>query len=131
MFRRFVSASSIACIAIAFGALVILLVPAVTRERIYPLAIVWCFVPAVWGLWAMSVPSAWVPQRLPLWGAILGLMAGLLAAFVLNLPSRILGGTVPVTFRGVAVVVAVVFYYFLWMLVRAAYRSLGNPASAA
>jgi len=131
MFRRFVSGSAIASIAIAFGALVILLMPVVIRERIYPVMIAWCFVPAVWGLWAMSAPAGWVPQRLPLWGAILGLMAGLLAAFVLDLPSRILGVTVPVTFRGVAVVVAVVFYYFLWMLVRAAYRSLGNPTSAA
>ena len=131
MFRRFVSGSAIASIGIAFGALVILLTPALTVQRIYPLTVVWCFVPAVWGLWAMFAPVGWVPQRLPLWGAILGLIAGLLAAFILNLPSRILGVTVPVTLRGVAVVVIVVFYYFLWMLVRVAYRSLGTPTSVA
>jgi hypothetical protein len=68
---------------------------------------------------------------LPLWGAILGLIAGVLAAFVLNLPFRVLGETVPVTLRGVGVVVIMVFYYLLWMLVRFAYRSLGTPTSAA
>ena len=79
----------------------------------------------------MLAPSGWVPQRLPIWGGILGLIAGVLAAFVLNLPSRVLGVTVPVILRGVAVVVIVAFYYFLWMLVRIAYRSLGTPTAVA
>lgn len=131
MFRRFVSASAIASIGIAFGALVILLMPTVTRERIYPLTVVWCFVPAVWGLWAMLAPAGWVPERFPQWGVILGLMAGVLVVFVLNLPSRVFGVTVPVILRGVGVVAAVVFYYFLWMLVRVAYRSLGTTTPAA
>ncbi len=131
MFRRFVSASAIASMVIALGALVILLTPAQAVQRFYPLTIWWCLAPLVWGLWAMLAPSRWVPQRLPLWGAILGLVAGLLAAFVLNLPARALGVTVPVTVRGVGVVVMVVFYYVLWMLVRVAYRSLGPPTSVA
>ena len=131
MFRRFVSGSAIASVVIGFGALVVLLMEGLAVQRFYPLTLVWCFVPAVWGLWAMFAPAGWVPQRLPLWGAILGLMAGLLAAFVLNLPLRGFGATVPVTWRGMAVVVIVVFYYFLWMLVRVAYRSLGAPTSAA
>jgi hypothetical protein len=38
---------------------------------------------------------------------------------------------VPVILRGVGVVVIVAFYYFLWMLVRVAYRSLGTPTSVA
>jgi hypothetical protein len=79
----------------------------------------------------MLGPAAWVPQRLPIWGAILGLIAGLLGVFILDLPSRISGQTLPVTLRGVAVVVITVFYYFLWMLVRVAYRSLGTTTSAA
>lgn len=131
MFRRFVSASAIASMVIALGALVILLAPAQAVPRFYPLTIWWCLAPLVWGLWAMLAPSSWVPQRLPLWGAILGLVAALLAAFVLNLPARALGVTVPGTVRGVAVAVMVVFYYVLWMLVRVAYRSLGPPTSVA
>ena len=131
MLRRFVSGSAIASIGIAFGALVVLLAPAVTQQRIYPLTVVWCFVPAVWGLWTMFAPVAWVPQRLPQWGAILGVIAGVLAAFLLNLPSRVSGQVVPVTFRAVAVALIVVIYYFLWMLVRLAYRSLGTPAPTA
>lgn len=58
-------------------------------------------------------------------------MAGVLVAFVLNLPSRVAGVPLPVIVRGVGVVVAAVLYYFLWMLVRLAYRSLGTRAAAA
>lgn len=131
MFRRFVSASAIASIAIACGALVIVLTHGRDFPWFYPLATVWCFAPLVWGLWAMIAPSRWVPQRLSLWGAILGLIAGLLVVFVLNLPWRVLGITVPVIVRGVAVVAIVAFYDLLWMLVRVAYLSLGGPTSAA
>jgi hypothetical protein len=62
---------------------------------------------------------------------MLGLIAGALAAFVLNLPSRILGQTVPAALRGVGVGVIVVFYYVLWMLVRAVYRRLALRAENA
>jgi len=129
MFQRFVAASAIASVVIAFGALVVVLAPALTLQRIYPLTIIWCFVPLAWGIWALLAPTAWVPQRFPLWGAILGLIAGSLAAFVLNLPSRILGETVPFTWRGLAVVVMAAFYYLLWLLVRNAYRSLASSKS--
>jgi hypothetical protein len=132
MFRRFVSGSAVAATVIALVALVIMVAPALAVRRLYPIPIMWlAFAPLVWGLWAMVAPSAWVPQRLPIWGAILGLIAGLLGAFVLNLPSRVLGETVPVTLRGVGVGVIVVAYYFLWMLVRIAYRSLGSATSRA
>ena len=103
MFRRFVSGSAVAAIAIAFVALVIMVAPALAVRRLYPIPIMWlAFAPLVWGLWAMLAPSAWVPQRLPVWGAILGLIGGLLGGFVLNLPSRVVGGPVPVILRGVA-----------------------------
>jgi hypothetical protein len=124
MLSRFAAGSAIASIAIALGALVIVLTPGLTFERIYPLTIIWCLAPLAWGVWALLAPAAWVPQRLPLWGAILGLIAGLLAAYVLNMPARVLGETISVAGRGVAVVVLTVFYYALWMLVRLAYRSL-------
>lgn len=131
MCRRFVSASAVASVAIACAALVIVLTHGLSVARFYPLPIIWCFAPLAWGLWAMVAPSSWVPHRLSLWGAILGLIAGLLLGFVFNLPWRVLGITVPVIVRGVAVVVIVVFYYFLWVLVRVAYRSLGAPTSVA
>lgn len=51
--------------------------------------------------------------------------------FVLNLPSRVLGATVPVILRAAGVAVATGGYYFLWMLVRLAYRSLHKPAPTA
>jgi len=131
MFRRFVSGSAIASIAIAFAVLVLLLVHGLAAQRFFLLTAMWCFAPLVWGLWAMIAPSSWLPQRLPLWGAILGLLAGVSAFVVLNLPLRVLGVTAPVILRGVGVVVIVVFYYFLWMLVRMAFRSLGTPTPVA
>ncbi|MBZ5707222.1 MAG: hypothetical protein LAN63_17890 [Acidobacteriia bacterium] len=124
MFPRFAAGCAIASMAIALGALVMVLTPGLTFERIYPLTIIWCMAPLAWGVWALLAPATWVPQRLPLWGAILGLMAGLLAAYVLNMPSRVLGETLSVAGRAVVVVVLTVFYYVLWMLVRVACRAL-------
>jgi len=129
MFPRFAAGSAIASIAIALGALVVVLAPGLTFERIYPLTIIWCLAPLAWGVWALLAPAAWVPQRLPLWGAMLGLMAGLLAAYVFNIPSRVLGETLSVVGRAVAVLVLTVLYYVLWMLVRVAWRSLASATS--
>ena len=127
MFQRFAAGSAIASMAIALAALVVLLIPILSFQSIYPLPVIWCMVPLVWGLWAMIAPKAWVPQRLPLWGAILGLIAGVFAAFVLNLPSQFAGQAVPGWLRGLGVLFGVVFYYLLWMLVRVAFRSLVAP----
>jgi hypothetical protein len=129
MFQRFAAASAIASIAIALGALSLILTASLTFQRIYPLTIIWCLAPSVWGIWALIAPTAWVPQRLPLWGAILGLIAGLLAAFVLNMPSRVLGQAVSFTVRGVGAGIMAVFYYLLWILVRVAYRSLASTTA--
>ncbi len=131
MLRRFVAASSIACIGIAFATFVISLVPGLSWQRAYPLAVLWCFAPFVWGIWAMLAPSSGVPERLPAWGALLGLIAALGAAFVLNLPSRVLGQAVPAPLRSIWVIVMVVAYYFLWMLVRAVYRAIAPAEPAA
>jgi cobalamin synthase len=131
MIRRFVSASAIACIAIAVAVLVVLLIPALPLHKVYLLPTVWCFAPLAWGLWAMLAPSSWVPQRLPIWGTMLGLVAGLLVGFVINLPARILGAPVPPIARAVGVLVIVVVYYLLWMLVRVVYRALGGQTSGA
>jgi hypothetical protein len=122
MLKRFLAASGVAALGIALGAGAILLFPALARAPALP--VLWCFAPLAWGLWAMCAPDRWVPQRFPNWGAILGLMAGVLAAFVLNLPSQVRGELVPARLRIIAVGVMVVVYYLLWMLVRAIYRRL-------
>jgi len=131
MFGRFASASAIASMGIGLAALVIVIAHGVTEQRFFPVTVVWCLAPLAWGLWAMIAPSAWVPGRLPVWGAILGLVAGLMALLVLDLPWRIFAVMVPLVWRGVGVVVIAAIYYLLWMLVRVAYRSLGGPTSAA
>jgi hypothetical protein len=124
MFQRFAAGTAVASIAIAIAALIAGLAPGLTFQRIYPLPILWCVAPLAWGIWALLTPPSWMPQRLPLWGAILGLMAGSLAAFALNLPSRFLGTAVSLKLRGAGVLVMTLFYYVLWMLVRAAWRAL-------
>jgi len=131
MFRRFVSGSAIASIGIACAAFIVLVTPGLGAQRFYPLMYLWGFAPLAWGLWAALAPSNWVPERLPIWGAILGVMAGVLAMFGLNVPYRVLGVVVPVIGRAAGVAVAAVGYYFLWMLVRLAYRSLDKPAPMA
>jgi len=126
MFRRFAAATAIASAALGVATLVVLVVPGVPLERFAPVLLLWCLVPGVWGLWAMLAPRAWVPERLPAWGAILGVLPGTLALFVLNLPSRVSGVAVPAGYRAVGLVVLVLFYYLLWMLVRAGYRALAK-----
>ncbi len=128
MFRRFAAASAIASVAIGIAALAVSLLPLWIAPRFCLLTRVWCFAPLVWGLWAMVTPKSWVPQRLPLWGAILGLVAGLFVMLVLNMPSRIVGVELSAPPRGLAVLILMGFYYLLWMLVRVAYRSLTPPA---
>jgi len=122
--QRFAAASAVASLAIAVGVALVALTPFFKLQDIYPLPILWCFVPAVWGIWALIAPAAWVPERLALWGAVLGLIAASLAAFVLNLPFRVLGVVISLPGRGVAVVVMTVLYYLLWLLVRRVYRHL-------
>jgi hypothetical protein len=127
MLRQFASASIVACIAVGCASLVVLVEPDLGLKTSAPLLAVWCVAPLVWGLWAAVAPASWVPMRFPVWGAILGLVAGLLAAFVLNMPFRVLGMTLPVAVRGVLAFAMAAFYYCLWVLVRKAYRALGGP----
>lgn len=129
MFQRFAAATAIASIAIAIAAIILSFAPALRFERIYPVTILWCCVPLAWGVWAVLTPPAWVPKRLPLWGALLGLLAGSMGAVVLNLPSRFLGQPVSMLARATAVLVGTLLYYLMWMLVRGACRWLANPTS--
>ena len=120
MFHRFAAACSVASVVIAGGALVSLLV-GLPLKGAWTLTTAWCFVPVAWGLWAMFAPARWVPNRLPVWGAILGVGAGIVAGPLLDLPSR-LGG--PSGARWLALVAGPLLYYVLWLLVGSAYRSL-------
>jgi len=120
MFQRFAAACVVASIVIAAGAVVSLLLR-LPVEATWMLTTAWCFVPVAWGLWAMLAPSRWVPSRLSAWGAILGVVAGIMAGPVLNLPLRI-GG--PRGARWIALVVGPILYSLLWLLVGVAYRSL-------
>ena len=134
MIFRFASATLVASVLIGLAALGVLLTaffsPNITLQQFAPVLAAWCLAPLVWGLWAMLTPRAWFPGRLPVWGAILGFVAALLAAFVVNLPSRVAGETVPAAPRGVGVAVLVVVYYLLWHLVRRVYRALAEPMAA-
>lgn len=128
MLRRFAAATATASAVLAVASLVVLALP-LPLERFSPLLSLWCVAPAVWGLWAMLAPRDWVPGRLPLWGALLGVLAGILAMLVLNLPARLSGLPVPLPYRGGGVALLTVFYYLLWMLVARAHRALGeSPA---
>jgi hypothetical protein len=120
LFHRFAAACSVASVVIATGALMTLVVdlpPAGVRA----LTTAWCLLPVVWGLWAMVAPAHWVPARLPLWGAILGVGAGIVAGPVLDIPSR-MGG--PSGTRWLARVAGPILYYVLWLLVGTAHRAL-------
>ena len=118
MLHRFTAASAVASVVIAAGAIISLLPPRWAAADARVLTTAWCFVPLAWGLWAMLAPARWVPSRLPIWGAILGVVAGIIAGPVLDLPLR-LGGLSGI--RWMPVVVGPIFYYFLWLPVRMAY----------
>jgi len=128
MIQRFASASAVASLLIALGVGGLRLTPVSSLESCYLLTSIWCVVPLAWGLWAMLTPKGWHPQRMPLWGAILGLIAGLLAVLVLDLPARFRGEPVPAWVGGAGVLLAVGAYYLLWLLVRRLYRALTAPS---
>ena len=129
MFRRFASASAIPAIAIPMLLLAIVLTHRLTVPKAYPLTTLWCFAPLAWGFWAAIAPKSWVPRRLPGWGAILGLFAGLFGTFVLNLPHVLFDPELPVGWKLAIAAGLAILYFILWMFVRAGYRSLGGTES--
>ncbi len=125
MFERFAAGAAVASVAIALGALTVMFVPVPSGPSgAYPLTTLWCFVPALWGLWALIAPPSWVPQRLPVWGALLGVIAGTLGVLVLNLPARAFGVQLSFAQRILPAGLIVIFYYLLWLLVRRAWETL-------
>ena len=126
MLLRFASATAVVSAMVGLATVSVLVIPGVPLDRFFPVFSLWCLMPVVWGLWAMLAPRAWVPERLPLWGAILGLLPGSVAFFVLNLPARIFGVDAAVGYRALGLVAIVLVYYLLWMLVRLSYRTLAR-----
>jgi len=131
MLQRFASASAVASVLIALAAGGLRWNPVPSLESRYLITSIWCVMPLAWGLWAMLTPKSWLPQHLPRWGAVLGLIAGLLALFVLDLPARLRGEPTPDWLRGVGVPLVIGIYYLLWLLVRRAYRALTAPSPTA
>jgi len=109
--RRFAAASAIASVVIAAGAVISLIPPRWPSADARILTTAWCFVPLAWGLWAMLAPARWIPSQLPIWGAILGIVAGVIAGPVLDLPLRLMGLS---GVRWTPLLVGSVIYYFLW-----------------
>lgn len=124
MLRRFASGCIVGSVAVAVASLAVLFLPVTATMHFTPVLFIWCIVPLIWGLWAMIAPNSWVPDRMPTWGALLGVVAGVLAAFVLDMPSRVLGEQISVGARASGVIVMVVFYFVMWVAVGSAYRSL-------
>ena len=124
MLSRFVSAAAVASVLVALAVAVIGLSPVLSFAKVYPMPIAWCVLPLVWGIWAAILPQRWARPGLPLWGGTLGLMAGVLALVVLNLPSVVFQIAVPLTFRLLGVLVLTLLYYFFWVLVELVHETL-------
>ena len=126
MLRRFAAATAVAAPTVGIATSIVLVSSPVPLERFAPLLALWCVAAAFWGVWAMVAPQAWVPQRLPAWGAIVGVLAAMLAMFVLDVPARIAGTPVAASYRAFGAVALTGLYYLLWTLVRHVYRALGG-----
>ena len=128
MLQRFVAGSLVCSVLVACAALIVIVVPALGPQKAYPLTAVWCFMPAVWGLWAAVTPHSWFPKRLPIWGAILGFIVGGFVFVFINPAHLILGLDVSRLVRGISVLMLATFYYLLWMLVRLVAHNLAHSA---
>ena len=131
MLQRFVSATAVASIVVGIAALVVSSGTMPNPDGAYLLVRIWCVVPVVWGLWALLIPPHWVPGRFPLWGAMLGVIAGMVAGFVFDLPARVLDMPSSTGASLGVFVFAVVAYGLLWMLVRTVYLAIGGEGKAA
>lgn len=131
MLHRFVSAAVVASVAIAFGAVALLGAKHMwTLQNVHQLALIWCCVPLVWGVWAILTPRTWMPARLPWWGAILGALAVISGGFVLNMPLQLTGVQVSIPYRVLGGVLGVALYYVFWLVVRIVYVDLRGPEEA-
>lgn len=127
MMRRFLAASGSCAVLVAGAALMLLLVRPVPLERATVPLLLWCFAPAVWGLWAMLAPRS---VALPLWGALLGLLASSLSIFALHLPQRILALPLSLFVRLLAVALVTLLYFVAWSAVQIVDEWLQPPPAA-
>ena len=131
MLQRFVSASFVASVVIAFAAVGLFVAKHVwTLRDVHQLALIWCCLPLIWGMWALLTRRSWMPERLPRWGAILGLLAVISVGFILNIPLRLTGVYVSIPLRMLGGVLAIALYYLFWAVVRIVYLDLRGPEQA-
>ena len=131
MLRRFAAASLIPSCLIAIGGVALIAFRLLANQRYYQMAVLWCLVPVVWGLWAMVMPKTWFPQKLFAWGAILGVVAYVMGALVINVPLRVAGIVLPMWAKIAGFVIAPVVYGGLWMLIGPVYRALSPDETPA
>lgn len=124
MLHRFAAATAVAAVVVMLAdvGLPWLLEPGLAAR--YTLTSIWTAIPFVWGVWAMLAPSSWFPDRLWLWGAILGLIAAVVAVFVLDVPSLLTGLDTKPWQAALTAVIAIGLYSLLWRLVQAVHRAL-------
>lgn len=125
MLQRFAAGCVVASALIALGATATL-VMALPAEGARFMTTAWLFLPLGWGLWATLAPGSWVPDRLPLWGGLLGVIVGVMVGPVFNMPARI--GWPPVA-RWVALIAGPVLYFLLWIAVRSVYRAFDKKTA--
>jgi hypothetical protein len=118
MIKRFVSAAAIASAVIFPLAIFMRLNPELPVESRYLLTTIWCLLPVIWGVWAVIMPKSLLLKHIPLWGALLGLIAGVVIVFVLRIPMQLMGEALTGLFKGVLLLAAIVLYYALWHLVK-------------
>ena len=129
MLIRFAAGSLVACIATAIASAGMLIFVGLNPQRFALILAIWCLVPCIWGLWAMLSPAGGFHDACHCgWGTILGVLAGSMAIFVVNLPHRVLGVALPTIARAFSVLVAALLYYLLWTMVRMAYKSLSGSS---
>lgn len=127
MLQRFAAAATVACVAVVLADAFLFVSGVVSNvQSAYRIVSLWCALPFLWGVWSLLAPRTWVPDRLPVWGAIFGVLLAAVALFVVNVPGRFFGLDLPMAARAVGVALGAGVYFALWMIVRAAYRALAT-----
>jgi hypothetical protein len=130
MLRRFASGATVASIAVSCAAMMIQFLPSEIRAHAYPILLAWVCLPTIWGLWAMLAPKNWLPERLPLWGSFLGILAGIAAVFVVDAPKIVFGFEWTLGSHCGVVLMFAALYFLLWTAVRGVLHSLARSARA-
>ena len=124
MLYKFAAGTVVSSCLIALGGAAILAARLLTGQRFYPIAALWCLVPFLWGVWMMLTPPSWMERRIPAWGAILGMLAGVAGIYVLDVPRRVGGLFLPSALKPLCVFLAAGTYAVVWIVVGKVYRAL-------